>query len=89
MSALNYHNPEPPPKPEEESFAADERKFLSNLLDELAKEDRAAHDALLKANPGLLEYDRESENTRERIRGVGRSSGNSPFAGTRAANRTH
>ncbi|MGB2987021.1 MAG: hypothetical protein WBE26_14205 [Phycisphaerae bacterium] len=68
MSALNYHNPEPPPKPEEESFAADERKFLSNLLDELAKEDRAAHDALLKANPGLLEYDRESENTRERIR---------------------
>ena len=39
----------------EEAFSAEERDFLSKLLDRLAEEHRAAHDALVEANPGLVE----------------------------------
>ena len=60
MTATDVHN--------EEALSADERDFLSKLLDRLAEEHRAAHDALLEANPDLVELCGVPEPVRARIR---------------------
>lgn len=70
MSKTDDSSAESSPKPEEDSLLTDQQRFLSNLLDELAKEDCVAHDALLKANPNLAEHYGESDNIRERMRAV-------------------
>ncbi len=65
--SVNGH-PRVPSKAETESLCDDERRFLSDLLDELAEQDGGAHDALLEAHPHWVEHYGASDNLRERIR---------------------
>ena len=70
MNDSNDGDPKPIADAETRSLSDDEQRFLSYLLDELAEHDRAAHDALLKANPDWAEHYGESGDLRERIRAV-------------------
>jgi hypothetical protein len=52
----------------DDALSPEEREFLSKLLERLAEEDRAAHDALVEANPELVELCGMPRPLRERIR---------------------
>jgi hypothetical protein len=65
---MNPHESEPRPAGTGFPTTDDERQFLSNLLDTLAREDRVAHDLLLEANPDLADTYGEADRLRERIR---------------------
>lgn len=68
MSDSTDSHPPAPSKTGTESLSDDERRFLSDLLDELMEQDGAAHDTLLEANPHWVEHYGVSDNLRERIR---------------------
>ena len=70
VSNSGTRNAESSAKPIEDPLSPDQKKFLSTLLDELAEDDSPAHDALLKANPVLVEHCGQSDIIRERIRAV-------------------
>ncbi len=65
---MDQYEPHPPPRGIVPPAADDERRFLSNLLDALAREDCVAHDLLLEANPDLADAYGEADRLRERIR---------------------
>ena len=70
MSAADDSHREKAPRSEGKPSTADERRFLSDLLNGLAEEDQAAHDALVQANPDLVEDYGETDDLRGRLRVV-------------------
>ena len=68
MTISDDHNPQAAPQPEKRSQSADERRFLARLLEDLAREDPVAHDALLQRNEDLTEPGPDWDETRRRVR---------------------
>jgi hypothetical protein len=68
MSNPSGGPPRATPGGETPALPEDERRFLSDLLDNLMRADHAAHDILLEANPDWVEHYGEADRLRGRIR---------------------
>ncbi|UCG31582.1 MAG: hypothetical protein JSU68_07930 [Phycisphaerales bacterium] len=80
MNPTNQPTPGHPPDRERKPLSADEQRFLTELLDNLADPDPTATEQVIGADPDAVEYYGEADRLRSRIRAALTGEAEQPLA---------
>ena len=80
MNPTNQPSRGDPPEPERKPLSAEEQRFFTELLDNLADRDPTASEQVVGADPDVVEHYGEADRLRSRIRAALAGQADQPFA---------